>query len=185
MADLDDEERRVMLDHGTERPFCGIFNEAKDKGTYGCRLCGLPLFKSGAKFESGTGWPSFFDPIDREHVAFVRDTQLRHGPHRDPLRALRGPSRPRIPDGPPPTGERYCMNSVSMRFVAEGDPLPDDLGRGAPEGEVAGLKPAPCEAGFCDRRGTCRQVERTRASDATADLPGFYGDLPVFDSFGI
>ncbi|MET0529065.1 MAG: peptide-methionine (R)-S-oxide reductase MsrB [Microvirga sp.] len=134
--DLDDEERRVLLEHGTERPFCGIFNEAKDKGTYCCRLCGLPLFNAGAKFESGTGWPSFFNPIDRDHVAFVRDSS--YGMVRTEIRCARceGHLGHVFPDGPPPTGERYCMNSVSMRFVAEGDPLPDDLGRGAPEGEV-------------------------------------------------
>ena len=135
--DLDDEERRVLLEHGTERPFCGIFNEAKDRGTYGCRLCGLPLFKSGTKFESGTGWPSFFDPIDRAHVAVVRDTS--YGMVRTEIRCARcqGHLGHVFPDGPPPTGERYCINSVSLRFVAEGDPLPDDLGRGAPEGEAA------------------------------------------------
>src|SRR3712207_2747379 len=137
VAGLDDEERRVILDHGTERPFCGIFNDAKDQGTYACRLCGLPLFRSGAKFESGTGWPSFFDPIDRAHIAFVRDTS--YGMVRTEIRCARcqGHLGHVFPDGPPPTGERYCMNSVSMRFVAEGDPLPDDLGRGAPEGEAA------------------------------------------------
>lgn len=135
VADLDEEERRVLLDHGTERPFCGVFNEAKDKGTYACRLCGLPLFKSGAKFESGTGWPSFFDPIDRAHVAFVQDTS--YGMVRTEIRCARceGHLGHVFNDGPPPTGERYCMNSVSMRFVAEGDPLPDLLDRGAPEGE--------------------------------------------------
>jgi peptide-methionine (R)-S-oxide reductase len=138
VAGLDDEERRVILDHGTERPFCGVFNEAKGQGSYGCRLCGLPLFKSGAKFESGTGWPSFFDPIDRDHVAFVRDQS--YGMVRTEIRCARceGHLGHVFDDGPPPTGERYCMNSVSLRFVAEGDPLPDDLGRGAPEGETQG-----------------------------------------------
>ncbi|MCB8820435.1 peptide-methionine (R)-S-oxide reductase MsrB [Microvirga rosea] len=135
IADLNDEERHVILEHGTERPFCGVFNEAKSRGTYGCRLCGLPLFKSGTKFESGTGWPSFFDPIDRSHVAFVRDTS--YGMIRTEIRCTRceGHLGHVFNDGPPPTGERYCMNSVSLRFVAEGDPLPDLLDRGAPEGE--------------------------------------------------
>src|ERR1041384_1126003 len=73
-AELSDEERHVLLEHGTEAPFCGVFLEEKRGGAYTCRLCGLPLFKAGAKFESGTGWPSFFDPIDRAHVQFVRDT---------------------------------------------------------------------------------------------------------------
>ncbi len=93
---LDAEEQRVILEHGTERPFCGIFNEAKTKGTYGCRLCGLPLFRSGAKFESGTGWPSFFDPIDRAHVELRAGHELWHGPQRDPLCAVRGASRARL-----------------------------------------------------------------------------------------
>src|SRR3546814_2395631 len=59
VADLGDEERHVLLEHGTEAPFCGIFLDEKQPGVYTCRLCGLPLFKGGAKFESGTGWPSF------------------------------------------------------------------------------------------------------------------------------
>src|SRR5829696_3562766 len=58
-AELDDEERRVLLEHGTEAPFCGIFLEEKREGVFTCRLCGLPLFSGGTKFESGTGWPNF------------------------------------------------------------------------------------------------------------------------------
>src|SRR5215211_836540 len=67
--DLTPEERDVLLEHGTEAPFCGVFNLSKAEGTYVCRLCGLPLFRSRSKFESGTGWPSFFDPFDRDHIA--------------------------------------------------------------------------------------------------------------------
>ncbi len=132
--DLTDEEREVLFEHGTEAPFCGIFNEAKAKGTYVCRLCGLPLFRSGTKFESGTGWPSFFDPLDRDHIAFVEDRS--YGMVRTEIRCARceGHLGHVFSDGPPPTGERYCMNSVSMQFVPEGDPLPDRLGRGLPEG---------------------------------------------------
>jgi peptide-methionine (R)-S-oxide reductase len=133
-AELNPEEREVILHHGTEAPFCGVFNDAKARGTYVCRLCGLPLFRSGTKFESGTGWPSFFDPIDRAHVAFVRDAS--YGMVRTEIRCGRcaGHLGHVFDDGPPPTGERYCMNSVSLEFVAEGEPLPDRLGRGAPEG---------------------------------------------------
>jgi peptide-methionine (R)-S-oxide reductase len=137
-ADLDEEERRIILDHGTERAFCGVFNAAKELGTYVCRLCGLPFFRSGAKFESGTGWPSFFTPVDREHISFIRD--FSYGMIRTEIRCARcdGHLGHVFNDGPPPTGERYCMNSASMRFVAEGDPLPDLLGRGAPEGKPFG-----------------------------------------------
>jgi peptide-methionine (R)-S-oxide reductase len=63
-AGLSPEERRVLLDHGTERPFCGGLLDNKQDGTYQCRLCALPLFKSDHKFDSGTGWPSFFAPFD-------------------------------------------------------------------------------------------------------------------------
>src|SRR5215204_3321404 len=134
-ADLTSEEKEVILEHGTEAPFCGVFNDAKALGTYVCRLCGLPLFRSGAKFESGTGWPSFFDPIDRAHVRFVRDTS--YGMIRTEIRCARceGHLGHVFDDGPPPTGERYCMNSVPMQFVPQGEPLPDRLGRGAPEGK--------------------------------------------------
>jgi peptide-methionine (R)-S-oxide reductase len=139
VAELDDEEREVLLDHGTEAPFCGVFNSHKAAGTYVCRLCGLPLFRSGTKFESGTGWPSFFDPIDRAHTSFVEDRS--HGMVRVEIRCARcdGHLGHVFNDGPPPTGERYCMNSVSLQFVVEGEPLPDRLGRGAPEGEPATL----------------------------------------------
>ena len=136
-ADLTREEREVILEHGTEAPFCGVFNSAKATGTYVCRLCGLPLFRSGAKFESGTGWPSFFDPIDRGHIAFVRDTS--YGMLRTEIRCARceGHLGHVFDDGPPPTGARYCMNSVSMQFVPQGERLPDRLGRGEPEGKLS------------------------------------------------
>jgi peptide-methionine (R)-S-oxide reductase len=130
---LSPEEREVLLDHGTEAPFCGIFNEANERGTYVCRLCGLPLFRSGTKFDSGTGWPSFFDPIDRAHIRFVEDRS--YGTVRIEIRCARceGHLGHVFDDGPPPTGQRYCMNSVSLAFVAEGQPLPDLLGRGEPD----------------------------------------------------
>ena len=67
-------ERHVILHHGTERSGCGVFLDNKRAGVYTCRLCGLPLFRSTAKFESGTGWPSFFAPFDRAHVASSRTT---------------------------------------------------------------------------------------------------------------
>lgn len=133
-AALTHDERRVLLDHGTEAPFCGTLLDQKQPGTYCCRLCGLPLFRGGEKFESGTGWPSFTAPFDREHVAYVEDRS--YGMLRTEIRCARCQSHQGhvFPDGPPPTRQRYCINSVSLEFVADGTPLPDRLGRGAPEG---------------------------------------------------
>ena len=71
-AVLTQDERNVLLHHGTEAPFCGGLLDNKEAGLYGCRLCGLPLFRSDAKFESGTGWPSFFTPYDDAHLKLVR-----------------------------------------------------------------------------------------------------------------
>lgn len=118
-ADLNDEERRVILNQGTERPFCGGLLQEKRAGHFACRLCGLPLFRSGSKFESGTGWPSFYEPYDPDHIRYLRDQS--HGMLRTEIRCRRcdGHLGHVFDDGPPPTGLRYCLNSVSLRFVAE------------------------------------------------------------------
>ena len=130
---LDPDERRVLLEHGTERPFCGVFLDNKLDGVYCCRLCGLPLFRSNAKFDSGTGWPSFFAPYAIEHVTVRRDAS--HGMIRDEIVCARCGSHLGhvFSDGPPPTGERHCLNSVSLSFARQGEPLPDPLGRGGAE----------------------------------------------------
>ena len=106
----------------------------KKHGIYTCRFCGLPLFGSSAKFDSGTGWPSFFQPYDEAHIRRIRDTSYgmvrveevcaRCGSHLGHVFA----------DGPRPTGERHCLNSVLMSFTEQGHALPDLLQRGAPEG---------------------------------------------------
>ncbi|HEX8364686.1 MAG TPA: peptide-methionine (R)-S-oxide reductase MsrB [Allosphingosinicella sp.] len=113
---LTPEERQVILDHGTERPFCGTLLDNKSAGIYACRLCGLPLFRSGEKFESGTGWPSFTTPFDPAHIREIVDTG--YGMVRTEIRCARcdGHLGHVFPDGPPPTGLRYCLNSASMAF---------------------------------------------------------------------
>lgn len=135
--DLTPSERHVLLDHGTERAFCGTLLDNKKSGTYTCRLCGLPLFRSMAKFDSGTGWPSFSAEFDRAHVSRIVDRS--YGMVRTEIRCARCDSHLGhvFPDGPPPTRERHCLNSVALTFVDEGEPLPDRLQRGAPEGQPA------------------------------------------------
>jgi peptide-methionine (R)-S-oxide reductase len=119
-AGLSAEERRVLLNQGTEPPFCGGLLREKRAGVFACRLCGLPLFGSDSKFESGTGWPSFTRPIDPDHVHALRDTS--HGMVRTEIRCRRcdGHLGHVFEDGPPPTGLRYCLNSVSLKFVEHG-----------------------------------------------------------------
>jgi peptide-methionine (R)-S-oxide reductase len=122
-ADFTPEERHVILHQGTERPFCGLLVDNKKQGVYACRLCGLPLFSSDAKFESGTGWPSFFRPFDPEHIAEISDRS--HGMMRVEIRCKRCDAHLGhvFDDGPAPTRLRYCLNSVSLQFVDAGQPL--------------------------------------------------------------
>jgi peptide-methionine (R)-S-oxide reductase len=116
--DLTPEERRVLLYSGTEPPFCGGLLKEKGKGTFNCRLCALPLFKSTTKFESGTGWPSFYESFDPQHVRKIVDDS--HGMVRTEIRCGKCDSHLGhvFPDGPRPTGLRYCLNSAALKFAA-------------------------------------------------------------------
>lgn len=118
------EEAKVILRKGTEAPFCGTLLENHKDGVYLCRLCSLPLFASDAKFDSGTGWPSFFQPYDKAHVRTERDVS--HGMVRDEILCARcGAHLGHVfEDGPKPTGLRFCLNSVSLTFSEKGTELP-------------------------------------------------------------
>jgi peptide-methionine (R)-S-oxide reductase len=119
---LTPEEYAVLRNHGTERAGSGCFLGTKEPGVYVCAGCGNPLFPSGAKFESGTGWPSFTTPITPEALTEVEDRS--YGMFRTEVRCARcdGHLGHVFPDGPPPTGLRYCMNSVSMKHVPGDEP---------------------------------------------------------------
>lgn len=116
LAQLGPERYRILRDSGTERPFCGTLLDNKKTGVYLCAGCELPLFASNAKFDSGTGWPSFFQPFARENVREVRDTS--HGMVRTEILCARcgGHLGHVFPDGPQPTGLRFCLNSESLTF---------------------------------------------------------------------
>jgi peptide-methionine (R)-S-oxide reductase len=118
---LTPEQYHVMREKGTERPFSGEYNKTKEEGTYVCAACGNPLFSSDAKYDSGTGWPSFYRPLSEESVSteeddghFMRRTEVlcgRCGGHLGHV----------FDDGPQPTGQRYCMNSIALKLEKEGE----------------------------------------------------------------
>lgn len=122
--DLSAEERHILLEGATERAFCGTLLHNKAKGIYACRLCGLPLFHSTTKFESGTGWPSFFEPFDPDHIRHIEDHS--HGMVRTEIRCRRcdGHLGHVFPDGPPPSHQRYCLNSAALQFFSKGEHSP-------------------------------------------------------------
>lgn len=114
---LDPEQYRVCRLAGTERPFTGKYNTTKAAGIYHCICCDAPLFDSNAKFDSGCGWPSFYEPIGEQAMVELRDTT--HGMIRTEVRCSTCDAHLGhvFPDGPPPTGLRYCINSVCLQLV--------------------------------------------------------------------
>jgi peptide-methionine (R)-S-oxide reductase len=118
---LTPEQYQVTQDAGTERPFTGIYWDSKDAGVYRCIVCDGPLFASDTKFESGSGWPSFWQPISDDAVALHEDRSLMMS-RTEVVCATCGAHLGHVfPDGPRPTGQRYCMNSASLRLDAEAD----------------------------------------------------------------
>jgi len=124
-ARLTPEQYAVLREQGTERAFSGKYAVSKDAGMYRCAGCGAELFASDTKFDSGTGWPSFYEPAVAEAVEIKLDTS--HGMVREEVvcRACGGHLGHRFPDGPNPTGQRYCINSLSLDLAPEtAEPTP-------------------------------------------------------------
>ena len=113
---LTPEQYKVLRKQGTEAPWTGKLNKNHEKGVYVCAACGLTLFSSDTKFDSGTGWPSFWKPIDPSHVGTETDNSFFSTRTEVHCARCGGHLGHVFPDGPPPTGLRYCMNSVSMDF---------------------------------------------------------------------
>lgn len=138
-ARLSPEEFRILREHGTERPFTGDLLENKHEGVYTCAACGAPLFHSKHKFNSGTGWPSFYQPIEEGRIGRTDDKSygmVRTEVHCDHCGGHMGHV---FDDGPEPTGLRYCINAVSLDFVEQAD---WDSRYGA-EKKVEGETPTP------------------------------------------
>ena len=114
---LTPEQYNVMREQGTEQAFSNKYNKWKEEGTYVCAACGQPLFSSEAKYDSGSGWPSFWEPVTPKSVHYNDDYHLLQKRTEVLCSQCESHLGHVFEDGPPPTGQRYCMNSVSLQFV--------------------------------------------------------------------
>ena len=143
---LSPEQHRITQRSGTEAPHCGGFLDEKSAGVYACIVCRLPLFRSEDKFDSGTGWPSFFDSFDHQHIRQKSDES--DGMVRTEITCGRCDAHlgHAFPDGPAPTGTRHCLNSLALHFYRQGEPIPRQI----PEAdeEIPGSDPGLVRAWF-------------------------------------